>query len=270
MTFHWHQNITASHIQPIIQIQGQLIEKVSHFKFLGITLDTHLNWNKHVTELSNKLSRTSGVLCKLKNHIPCEILLTIYNSLFQSHLNYGVTCWGFNNCARIIKLQKRAIRNVVKSKYNAHTEPIFKNLKVLKWEDIFKISCLKIYFKYHNNALPEYFSDFPFKSIGSTNDIPAHDRPRRFRVVTERYRENQTELPNLNPVIRITPTKKTNSRNCIRHLIPKLINDLYIPEIAREKVHTHSPKGFNTYVKNIIINGYSVDCMVTNCHICNI
>ena len=269
MTFHWHQNTAASRIQPTIQIQGHMIDKVSHFKFLGITLDTNLNWNAHVTELSNKLSRTSGVLSKLKNHIPCEILLTIYNSLFQSHLCYGVTCWGFHNSERIIKLQKRAIRNVVKAKYNAHTEPIFKNLKILKWADIFRTSCLKLYYKFHNNSLPDYFSNFPFKSIAATNNENIPSRPRRIRVAPARYGDSQTELPNLNPVIQIMPTVKLNSRKCIRHFIPKLINDLYIPEIAREKVNTHSYKGFITYVKNNIIQNYCADCQITNCHVCN-
>jgi hypothetical protein len=268
MTFHWHQNTAASLIRPIIQIQGHKIDKVSHFKFLGITLDTNLNWNEHVTELGNKLSRTSGVLSKLKNYIPSEILHTIYNSLFQSHLNYGITCWGFNNCERIIKLQKRAIRNVVKSKYNAHTEPIFKNLKILKWEDIFRTSCLKIYYKFHNNTLPDYFSNFPFISIEALNNERIHTRPKRVRTLPDRYGDSQTELPNPNPIIQISLTNKSNSRKCIRHFIPKLINDLYIPELAREKVFTHSSKGFNTYVKNIIFLNYSAGCLIANCHVC--
>ena len=34
------------------------------------------------------------------------------------------------------------------SKYNAHTEPLFKSLNLLKVEDIFKIKILKFYYKY--------------------------------------------------------------------------------------------------------------------------
>ncbi len=37
------------------------------------------------------------------------------------------------------------------SKYNAHTEPIFKEFKLLKLEDILKLQEIKLYYKYKNN-----------------------------------------------------------------------------------------------------------------------
>ena len=205
MIFHWHQNTAASKINLDLKIQNLPIEKVYKFKSLGITLDSNLNWNEHVKELSNKLSRINGVLRKLKNILPSYILRTIYNSLFQSHLIYGVTCWGFNSCPRLIKLQKYALRNVAKAKFNAHTEPIFKNLNLLKWEDIFKLSCIKIYYKFHNSSLPAYFADFPFNDADAI-DRPGPNRPRRLRTITDRYGVNQTEQPNFNPIIRTRAT----------------------------------------------------------------
>ena len=44
-----------------------------------------------------------------------------------------------------------------KQKFNAHTEPIFKELKMLKIKDIFNIQCLKFWFKFVNNCLPSFF-----------------------------------------------------------------------------------------------------------------
>ncbi len=55
----------------------------------------------------------------------------IYNSLIVSHINYGLLIWGFA-CEQIAKLQKKAIRIMSVSKYNDHTEPIFKQLHLLK------------------------------------------------------------------------------------------------------------------------------------------
>ena len=59
------------------------------------------------------------------------------------HLNYGITLWGFK-CERILKLQKAA-RILSAGKYNAHTEPLYKNLKLLKIEHILKLHELKLY-----------------------------------------------------------------------------------------------------------------------------
>ena len=45
------------------------------------------------------------------------------------------------------------------SKYKAHTELLFKSLKLLEVEDIFKIKALKFYYKYSQTTLPLYFNE---------------------------------------------------------------------------------------------------------------
>ncbi len=55
-----------------------------------------------------------------------------------------------------LKKQNKNIRIISISKY-AHTEPLFKNLKLLKVEDIPKLNELKFYYKFENELLPNYF-----------------------------------------------------------------------------------------------------------------
>ena len=52
-------------IVPTLTIDGVNIERV-HFNFLGLLLDTHLNWHKHIEKIANKCSRTIGIINKLK------------------------------------------------------------------------------------------------------------------------------------------------------------------------------------------------------------
>ena len=40
--------------------------------------------------------------------------------------------------------------------YNSHTEPLFKNLKLLKIEDMLKLQEIQFYFKYIHKQLPSY------------------------------------------------------------------------------------------------------------------
>ena len=61
---------------------------------------------------------------RVKRFLPTETLLVIYNSLVLSHLLYDVLLWGLKS-NRLMKLQKRAIRIITKSKYNSHTNPLF-------------------------------------------------------------------------------------------------------------------------------------------------
>ena len=134
MIFH-HQQRNINNLKLNLQINGTDIEQVSEFNFLGIMLDKNLSWNAHSQKISCKISIVNGILNRLKRFLPAEILKTIYNALIQPHLNYGILLWG-RNTKRIRKLQKWAIRSITCSKYNAHTDPLFIKLKLLKIDDI--------------------------------------------------------------------------------------------------------------------------------------
>ena len=58
-------------------------------------MDEHLNWKSHVEHISNKWSKTIGVLNKLKYFLPLTVKLILYNSLILPHLNYGIMIWGY-------------------------------------------------------------------------------------------------------------------------------------------------------------------------------
>ncbi len=95
----------------------------AEFNFLGLTLDENLSWKRHRNKISNRISKSMDILNKLKHIIPIKTKILIYNSLVLSHLNFGIFAWGFQ-CARLTKLQKKIIRILSRSKYDAHREPI--------------------------------------------------------------------------------------------------------------------------------------------------
>ena len=121
---------------PEIQIENTVISNTKVVDFLGFKLDENLNWNDHIEKLSCKLSRTLGIINKMKYVLPINVLLQLYSSLFLPHVHYDILIWGHNN-ERIEKLQKRAVRFITQSKYLAHTDPIFIKLNLLKIQDIF-------------------------------------------------------------------------------------------------------------------------------------
>ncbi len=67
-------------------------------------------------------------------------LVYIVYSTFQSHLNYGLLPWGPSMAKKfkdpLTILQKKAIRHVCNETYNAHTEPHFNEIGILKLSDI--------------------------------------------------------------------------------------------------------------------------------------
>ena len=121
---------------PLIQIDNNVIECVENFNFLGLIINTQLKWNDHIDHIVLKISRIIGVLTILKNHIPLNILITLYNSLLLPHIHYLLIVLE-HQPSELTSLQKKCIRIRTKNKMFAHTDPLLKNLHILKAEDIF-------------------------------------------------------------------------------------------------------------------------------------
>ena len=233
---------------PNFVIDGKSIDCVDSFNFLGVIIDKQLKWNHHIDNVANKISKTTGVIHRLKAFLPPNILIIIYNSLIASHLSYGILCWGFQN-KRLFTLQKKAIRAITCSKFNAHTEPLFKYLKLLKLQDIYQLNILKFYYKFKNNELPKYFYDGFFIYAVHVHQHNTRHANKLNKLFVQRY---QHEFCN----------------SSLRYSTVKIVNE--ISENILEKILTHSCQGFSSYVKLSVLQSYSEICMIQNCYICSL
>jgi hypothetical protein len=93
---------------PKIYIDNHEIEFVNKFNFLGLHLDSGLTWQHHINIISKKISKVIGILNRLKNFLPRNVLLTIYNSLLLPHLNYGALLWE-KRSDKLFILQKKQL-----------------------------------------------------------------------------------------------------------------------------------------------------------------
>ena len=124
-----------------IFIANTKIERKTEARFLGVIMDEKLNFTQHIKALKSKMSRYVGVMYKLKGLVPVSVMLQIYHSFIQSHINYCSLVWGFSAKSNIESLftgQKKGIRSVmpgfVKFFYKdgitpAHTKPGFTKFK---------------------------------------------------------------------------------------------------------------------------------------------
>lgn len=222
-----------------------MLPKVTQrFHFLGLTIHESLTWNSHTTNIALKISKTIGVLNRLKHFLPIHVKLIIYNSLILSHLQYCILLWGYQ-LGRTEKLQKKAIRVISSSKYNAHTDPLFKSLKILKLKDILLINELKFYYKYINNTLPANLQKLPWKP---NSNLHNHNTRIKSNIHTVRV-------------------KHEFAKKCIKFNIPLTINST--PGVILDKIHTHSLPGFTQYIKQYLLNQYTIHCQLANCYVCN-
>ena len=124
----------------------------------------------------------------------------------------------------------------------------FKKLNLLKLNDIFTLHTLKFFFNYQKGTLPEYFK----RSFSLTTQGDVHSYSTRS-----------------NSIIPCNVTNTVFAQNCLRNSLPRTINDMNnINANVLCKVNTHSANGFSNYVKNFIIDRYSLVCNIQNCYVC--
>ena len=156
MLFHKHNKVVPN---LDLNINGSTIDQVSTFKFLGLHINSQLTWQTHINEISKRISRVIGLLYKMQNILPKNILLSLYNTLILPHINYCILSWGKKSDS-ILLLQKRAIRAIASAGYRAHSEPLFKIYNVLKVTDIYQQRLLIFYYKILNNVISANFNNF--------------------------------------------------------------------------------------------------------------
>ena len=139
--------------------QTFLTEKDS-IKYLGIMLDSNLNWKKQVQSISTKIKRSVGILSKLR-YVNLDILINLYYSLIYPFPIYGLIVWGstyHTNINPLLILQKRALRIMTFSKFDEHSSPLFKQTNILKLFDLIKFQISISMYKFYKNQLPFVFN----------------------------------------------------------------------------------------------------------------
>ena len=139
-----------------LKLHNTKLFESSKIKYLGLILDNKLSWKPHITELSKKLSRAVGLLYKLKKLCPPPVLRSLYFSLFNSHLSYGIAIWGnasYTYINKIRSLQRRAIKAVYIGN-DDRTDNIHFNLKILNLDHQLHLQIASLMWDYDHNTLP--------------------------------------------------------------------------------------------------------------------
>jgi hypothetical protein len=144
-------------------IEGTQLEVVTHTKFLGVILDNGLTWKQHAFYLSNKISKSIGILSRARQFLNKSILRQLYYAFLYPYLTYCSLIWGHasdNILWPIFRTQKRAIRIIENIKRRNSTKEAFKSHRLLRLPDIYKYSVLIFVYKYKNGLLPDIFNGF--------------------------------------------------------------------------------------------------------------
>ena len=140
---------------PFLKLVGKKIYPSSSVKYFR--LDQHLSWKPHIADIATKLQRANGMLSKLCHYLPLQLLVNIYRSIFASHMHYSYQIWvlrDYLNSHQILTLQKTALSLITFSAPRTPSNPIFSNLRILKFFDIVETLNILFVHQHLNHNLP--------------------------------------------------------------------------------------------------------------------
>ena len=135
-------------------------------------MDCHLNWKDHVHNICKKLTRSIGIISKLRHFVDTKTLVQLYYTLIYPFLTYSCIVWGntYNSNLKPLEiLHKRTIRIITFSRFDAHTSPLFAQLRILKMSHIIALHTACFMFHYSKGNLPKVFDSF-FSTTSSRHD----------------------------------------------------------------------------------------------------
>ena len=116
-------------------------------KYLGVMIDSKLNFQNHLKIIESKLSRGVGILYRLKAVLPREALCKIYFALFHPHLLYELVAWWSTfptYMSKLESLQNKAVKIIGGSTTRKSPTPFYCQLKILKLTDLYKFEIAKL------------------------------------------------------------------------------------------------------------------------------
>ena len=69
------------------------MQRVHKAKFLGVIVDQHLNWKDHISMIFKTISKSRGIIYRIRNTLDIKSKRLIYYSLIHPYLTYCVNVW---------------------------------------------------------------------------------------------------------------------------------------------------------------------------------
>lgn len=121
-----------------VELMGKIIEPVASTKFLGIILDSKLQWGPHILKLGDRLSSAVYAIREVRKLADVATARLVYFAYFHSLMSYGILLWGAGADTTVIfTLQKRAIRAIYKLKYRDSLREVFKKINILTLSSLY-------------------------------------------------------------------------------------------------------------------------------------
>ena len=184
-------------------------------KFLGVMIDSHLQWKEHINCVNLKISKYIAMMYNLRDIFTVNTMKQLYNYFIFSYIDHCLEVWGStypSNVNPVYIMQKKAIRIILNAHYNEHTNNYFIEVNALKLFDLLKYKSGFFMYKANKNIQPKNIQNLFIYKYGH---------------VHTRQTENFQQLD----------VRTTTKQMCITIGGPKLWNSLETNPIEEINIH---------------------------------
>ena len=179
----------------VVKLDDTSIKAENCVKYLGILIDSNLNFRCHLEKIKNKLSKSMEIFYKLKPILPQNALLKLYYFMVHSHLLYGLVVWGSTfpfYLKKLNSIQNKAVKLIGGENYLDRATPYHSKLNILKLPDLYKLETAKFVYRFMHNTLPQSFSDI-FVKASEISGRTTRSSGNRHSLYIPRYNTNRLQ-----------------------------------------------------------------------------
>ena len=106
-------NIKKSKMLDIrLSLNAHILERVCSYKYLGLILDEHLNYNKHIKEMTKVISHKLYLLSKIRRYITQYACINIFKTMILSVIEYCDIIYAGTSHANLAKIDNLFFRGL--------------------------------------------------------------------------------------------------------------------------------------------------------------
>ena len=171
-------------------------------------------------------------MTKARHYVKKDTLVTLYYSFIYPYYIYCNHVWGcasVTNINRLFVLQKWAVRIICQARWRAHSDPLFRELKLLNIWQINKFLIGQFMFRCYHQILPALFDTY-FTRINTVHEHQTRQALSQFKL---------------------DPVKTEYRKTCIRFRGPSIWNEIMKNKICPDVTICT----FKFHLKKLLLDG---------------
>ena len=156
-----HPKCNLNTPSPSLKISGTTIEPSTTVRNLGVTLDTQLSMDKHISNICSTAHLHLHSIGKIRSYLTKSSTERIVHALITSRLDYcNSLLYGLpaSKLNRLQRVQNAAARLITRTRKRDHITPVLYDLHWLPIAERIEFKLLLLVFKVKNNLAPHYLS----------------------------------------------------------------------------------------------------------------